>query len=823
MSRFIVLVAVAAVALPSSALAGTFTETWGSLASWSNIHGTHSITTGDLVSGSMTTHVSPSLVTSPSGFLDPQTIVISANVTRTSGGVGFTMKRNSSTGQFCGFFLWSSSSVFYVAANSPIEQSRGPKNVAPFGTQVLMEATLSGTTLTVLVDGVPIQSSSESVCNFTGADQVGTIHHSTGGSTWEDFTVSWSEGDADNDGYCPGTICNPGLTPGDCDDNDSTAFPGATEVCDADLEDCNGTIDAGFNVDADAFTTCGADGISGTADDDCNDNDATAFPGATEVCDGDLETCGGTIDDGFDVDADGWTTCQGDCDDNEPAAYPGAVDICDGIDNNCNLLIDEFSDDDNDGVSTCGADAIGGTADDDCNDAEPAMYPGNLEICDGLDNDCDGLFLPTGETDDDNDGLLNCDEAVAGSDPNNPDTDGDGLMDGVEVGDPLNPTDTDGDGTPDYDQDDDDGDGIPTNVEEDGDSDGDGIPDYQDLDSDDDGIDDSVEGYGDPDGDGIPSYLDDDSDGNGIDDFTDGTGDMDGDGILDFLDVDDTDGPDADPDGDGLTNAEEFVLETDPQNPDTDGDGLEDGDEVGDDVDDPTDTDGDGTIDALSPDDDGDGILTADELAVDADGDGEADPNADGDEWDNYLDLDSDNDGIDDIIEGDGDVDGDGIPNYVDLDSDGDGVSDEDEGVGDDDGDRIPNFLDEDDNDGPDGDLDGDGLTNAAEILIGTDPENPDTDGDGMDDGTEVEVGADPLDTDTDGDGIEDGEDGLGDDDDDGIINVLDPTDDRLGDDDDVVTGGPDCGCGTSIVGTEPGPIAGLLALLLLIPAVRRR
>ena len=44
-----------------------------------------------------------------------------------------------------------------------------------------------------------------------------------------------------------------------------------------------------------------------------------------------------------------------------------------------------------------------------------------------------------------------------------------------------------------------------------------------------------------------------------------------------------------------------------------------------------------------------------------------------------------------------------------------------------------------------------------------------------MDDGTEVGVGADPHDTDTDDDGILDGPDGLGDEDGDGIINVLDP------------------------------------------------
>jgi len=43
-------------------------------------------------------------------------------------------------------------------------------------------------------------------------------------------------------------------------------------------------------------------------------------------------------------------------------------------------------------------------------------------------------------------------------------------------------------------------------------------------------------------------------------------------------------------------------------------------------------------------------------------------------------------------------------------------------------------------------DSDGDGLSDAQEILIGTDPFNPDTDGDGFSDGVEVASGSDPLD-----------------------------------------------------------------------------
>ncbi|MCB9779001.1 MAG: OmpA family protein [Alphaproteobacteria bacterium] len=245
-----------------------------------------------------------------------------------------------------------------------------------------------------------------------------------------------------------------------------------------------------------------------------------------------------------------------------------------------------------------------------------------------------GVVTPLDDTDTSSDCWSPDRDPGTTTDPNDADTDGDGLSDGEEDrdGDGLvdpwetdpedgsDGADADGDGIPDVledectlggDSTDADGDGIPDAEEGLVDTDGDGSPDFCDEDSDDDTIPDSVEGTDDVDDDGTGNWRDLDSDDDGDDDEIEGTGDIDCDGIENYVDADDEDGPCADPDNDGLTNAEEEDCGTDPYDPDTDGDGILDGDESCED-----DEDGDGIPDVLDPDTgdgngDGGGVDTA--------------------------------------------------------------------------------------------------------------------------------------------------------------------------------------------------------------------
>lgn len=187
---------------------------------------------------------------------------------------------------------------------------------------------------------------------------------------WEVEPPATPPSDADGDGVA--------TAEGDCNDADASSFPGATEVpYDGVDQDCDGADVT--DLDGDGWDALDVGG------DDCDDEDATSFPGADEIpydgVDNDCEADGDLTD----ADGDGYDAAEvggPDCDDADPSVRPGAVDDCDGGDEDCDGLTDEDADVDQDGYTACAGD---------CDDADPTVNAGAEDIGGNeIDEDCNG-------------------------------------------------------------------------------------------------------------------------------------------------------------------------------------------------------------------------------------------------------------------------------------------------------------------------------------------------------------------------------------------------------------------------------------------------
>ncbi|MBM4371316.1 MAG: putative metal-binding motif-containing protein [Deltaproteobacteria bacterium] len=195
-------------------------------------------------------------------------------------------------------------------------------------------------------------------------------------AAWVDSCLSVAAcGSPDSDGDGLGDGCDPdddgdGETDaGDCAPLDPLAFPGAEERCNFQDDDCDGATDEGL---PEVGTPC------------VSEDPAACDPAGWWICDA----------------LTGAAVCL-------PQAWPGAQELCDGKDNDCDGTVDEpgspgcvacWADEDGDGFGAglppcvctgtpeiCAAQAPG-----DCDDEDPDAHPGLPELCNGVDDDCDG-------------------------------------------------------------------------------------------------------------------------------------------------------------------------------------------------------------------------------------------------------------------------------------------------------------------------------------------------------------------------------------------------------------------------------------------------
>ncbi len=359
------------------------------------------------------------------------------------------------------------------------------------------------------IDGITTVASSDTDCSDAGEglasdgtgecdDTDATIHPGATEGVGDEVDQDCDEteicyADADDDGYIDGsttassdTDCSDpgeGLATdetGECDDADATIHPTATELVGDEVDgDCDGIELCYTDADDDGFVDRSAGTVASSDADctdtgeaardasvgDCDDADASVYPGATELPGDEVDSdCDGAELCYVDGDGDGYTdgtsgvlsedadcgdvgeatssAATGDCDDSDATMHPDAEDlVADGVDSDCDGHETCYADADLDGyidgsttlTSTDGdcddageADATAPTGE--CDDENPSIYPGAAEeVGDGIDSDCDGGEICFVDADDDGfveadgGGVVasvdaDCDDAGEGSD-----------------------------------------------------------------------------------------------------------------------------------------------------------------------------------------------------------------------------------------------------------------------------------------------------------------------------------------------------------------------------------------------------------------------
>jgi hypothetical protein len=216
--------------------------------------------------------------------------------------------------------------------------------------------------------------------------------------------------DADGDRYsveanpntcgnkCGSQTC---LGGGDCDDSDIIVHPGATETCNGVDDNCDGSVDNGATCPANMICA----GIQGCISTACASNEkmSCTIPGLNGICgqgqagckingqwgscaqinNATSEVCNNNLDD----DCDGFTDCM---DPNCESKSCGTEEVC--IDNACMPSGPNTNciDVDHDGYGNPGDLTCSNGVQTDCNDSNANAHPNMGEICNGLDDNCDG-------------------------------------------------------------------------------------------------------------------------------------------------------------------------------------------------------------------------------------------------------------------------------------------------------------------------------------------------------------------------------------------------------------------------------------------------